>query len=86
VGNCLAADSFDDADDYRRAYDSNTIQIQHASISRTHLKLAKTPTNEWELEDLDSRFGTFVERSADQEGDPEAGRFDPDRVVAAVSV
>jgi ABC-type multidrug transport system ATPase subunit len=40
--------------------DSNTVQMQHASISRTHLKLIKTESGDWELQDLDSRFGTFV--------------------------
>lgn len=40
--------------------DSNTVQIQHASISRAHLRLVKTASGDWELEDLDSRFGTYV--------------------------
>jgi ABC-type multidrug transport system ATPase subunit len=40
--------------------DGNTVQIQHTSISRTHLKLTRGADGSVELEDLDSRFGTFV--------------------------
>ncbi len=40
--------------------DSNSIQIQHASISRQHLKLNRAADGSYDIEDLDSRFGTFV--------------------------
>ncbi len=38
---------------------TNTVSIQHASISRVHAKLIRAG-NQVELEDQDSRFGTFV--------------------------
>lgn len=40
--------------------DTNSIRIQHASISRKHLRLALLDGGQVEIEDLDSRFGTFV--------------------------
>ena len=40
--------------------EGNSYLLAHASISRNHLKLVKTPDNAVEIEDLDSRFGTFV--------------------------
>jgi len=40
--------------------DANTVQIQHASISRLHLRLTRLTDGRYELEDLTSRFGTFV--------------------------
>ena len=39
--------------------ETNTTALQHASISRNHIKLEQVGAD-WELEDLDSRFGTFV--------------------------
>ena len=38
---------------------NNSVTMQHASISRNHCKFIKIE-NRVELEDLDSRFGTFV--------------------------
>ena len=40
--------------------EANDVPIQHASISRTHLRVGRLPDGHYELEDLNSRFGTFV--------------------------
>ncbi len=39
--------------------DSNNVILQHASISRNHLKII-IAGGQVKIEDLDSRFGTFI--------------------------